>query len=144
MKTQLICLLLLGVLLANCSEKKVTDVATVSEESTSKVLDHHWEAFKANDLEATMADYTEESVLITPEKTYKGLQEIRENFIFAFGLFPKDSSSLKLNKSIVQQDVGYILWEATAPKLKLSFGTDTFIIHNGKILRQTYAGVVAP
>jgi hypothetical protein len=137
-------LLFIVLLLTSCERKSVIDVTTVSEESTSKVLDHHWEAFKANDLEATMADYTEESVLITPDKTYKGLKEIRENFIFAFSLFPKDSSTLKLNKSIVNQDVGYIIWEASAPKLNLSFGTDTFIIHNGKIIRQTYAGVAAP
>jgi hypothetical protein len=144
MKFQLLCLSLIVLLLSNCETKTAVDVATVSEESTSKVLDHHWEAFKANDLEATMADYTEESVLITPDKTFKGLSEIRENFIFAFSLFPKDSSTLKLNKSIVHNDVGYIIWEASAPKLNLSFGTDTFIVQNGKIIRQTYAGVAAP
>ena len=144
MKIQLLYLPLIALLLTNCEKKTVADVAVVSEEATSKVLDHHWEAFKANDLEATMADYTDESVLITPDKTYKGLKEIRENFIFAFSVFPKDSSTLKLNKSVVQQDVGYIIWEASAPKLKLSFGTDTFIIQNGKIIRQTYAGVAAP
>ena len=121
-----------------------TAVPSISEESTSKVLDHHWEAFGANDLEATMADYTEESILITPDKTFKGLKEIRDNFVFAFTIFPKGSSTLKLSKSIVQQDVGYITWEATTPKMKKSFNTDTFIVHDGKIVRQTYAGLVAP
>jgi hypothetical protein len=145
MKTHFLCLSLIVLLLTNCSGvKTVTDVPSISEESTSKVLDHHWVAFKANDLEATMADYTEESVLITPDKTFKGLKEIRENFVFAFSIFPKDSSTLKLNKSIVHKDVGYIIWEASAPKLNLSFGTDTFIVQNGKIIRQTYAGVAAP
>ena len=150
MKINLLCLSLMIILFANCSEKKPAadapsaEGATISEESTSKVLDHHWEAFKANDLEATMADYTEESVLVTPDKTFKGLGEIRENFVFAFSMFPKDSSTLKLNKTVVHQDVGYIIWEASAPKIKLSFGTDTFIVQNGKIIRQTYAGVVAP
>jgi hypothetical protein len=145
MKIHLLYLSLIVLLLANCSGvKTVSDAPSVSEESTAKVLDHHWVAFRANDLEATMADYSEESVLITPDKTFKGLKEIRENFVFAFGLFPKDSSTLKLNKSIVHKDVGYIIWEASAPKLKLSFGTDTFIIQNGKIVRQTYAGVTAP
>jgi murein endopeptidase len=41
----------------------------VSEDQTKEVLDHHWLAFKANDLEETMKDYTEESVLITPNRT---------------------------------------------------------------------------
>ena len=162
MKIQLLSISLMILLFTNCSEKKTaTDVSSaspdsvavpsvstggpsISEESTSKVLDHHWVAFGANDLEAVMADYTDESILITPEKTYKGLKEIRDNFVFAFTVFPKGKSTLKLRKSIVQQEVGYITWEATTPKMKKSFNTDTFIIHDGKIVRQTYAGLVAP
>src|SRR3990170_1843090 len=80
-----------------------------NEESTKQVLDHHWAAFKANDLEETMEDYTDESVLITPNGTYNGLEEIRTNFINAFKAFPKDSATFILDKSIVVKDVGYIL-----------------------------------
>lgn len=115
----------------------------IDEATTKKVLEHHWATFQANDLDGTMADYTEESVLITPDHTYKGLKEIRENFINAFKAFPKDNATLKLNKSVVSGDVGYILWEATTPTFNLTYATDTFIIQNGKIVRQTYAGVAA-
>lgn len=135
---------LLILLLWSCEVNTHTKVTTESsEEKTKEVLDHHWETFKANDLDGVMADYTDESVLITPDKTFKGLAEIRENFVYAFSLFPKDSSTLQLDKSIVQQDVGYIIWQATAPKIKVTFGTDTFIIQNGKIVRQTFAGVMS-
>jgi hypothetical protein len=146
MKTLLLSFIILICLLVNCSERKTTtgNTPSISEESTSQILKHHWDAFRSSDLEGTMADYTEESVLITPEKTYKGLAEIRENFVLAFALYPKDSSILTLEKSIVQQDVGYIIWQAITPKFKLTFGTDTFIIQDGKIIRQTYAGVVSP
>jgi hypothetical protein len=71
----------------------------------------------------------------------KGLREIRENFESAFVVYPQSATTMQLNKSIVQRDVGYILWEATAPKIKLSLGTDTFIVRNGKITSQTHAGV---
>ena len=113
----------------------------ISEEKTKEILDHHWMAFQKNDLEATMEDYIEESVLITPNATYKGLGQIRENFVSAFQAFPKDSSKFTLNKSVVVNDVGYILWQAKTPKFELSYATDTFIIREGKIIRQTYAGV---
>ena len=138
--------ILLATALAFGCEVKTNAVVTTapSEEKTKEVLDHHWTVFQANDLEATMADYTEESVLITPDKTFKGLAEIRENFVYAFSLFPKDSTTFQLDKSIVNQDVGYIIWQATSPKVKITFGTDTFIIRDGKIVRQTYAGVAAP
>jgi hypothetical protein len=135
----------ISLLLTNCSTKiAATENASINSETTKQVLEHHWNTFKANDLEGTMADYTEESILITPDKTYKGLAEIRENFVSAFAAFPKDSATMQLQKSIVQQDVGYIIWSAVTPKFKLSYATDTFIIHNGKIVRQTYAGVADP
>ena len=140
-----ICIMTTLLLLAGaCTVKKTVEHSdSISEAKTKEILQHHWDAFQANDLDATLADYTEESVLITPDKTFKGLTEIRENFEFAFSIFPKDSTTMKLNKFIVTGDVGYIIWEARAPKLSLSFGTDTFIIRDGKIIRQTFAGVVA-
>ena len=145
MKSLLLSLGLFALLLTNCSEKNAASENTsINPETTKQVLEHHWDAFKANDLEGTMADYTEESVLITPDKTFKGLAEIRENFVNAFAAFPKDSTTMQLQKSIVQQDVGYIIWDAVTPKFKLSYATDTFIIQNGKIVRQTYAGVAGP
>ena len=133
------------VLLAACTIKKeVASTATINEEQTKEILQHHWDAFQANDLEATMADYTEASILVTPDRTFKGLAAIRENFEYAFAVLPKDSTTMKLTKTIVVEDIGYIHWEAKTPKLNFSFGTDTFIIHDGKILRQTFAGVVTP
>ena len=119
-------------------------LAKNTEEITREIVDHHWKTFRDNDLEGTLADYTDESVLITPNRIYKGMKEIRENFVSAFDVFPKNATTMQLNKSVVQRDVGYILWEANGPKVKLSFGTDTFVIKNGKIVSQTYAGVATP
>lgn len=115
----------------------------IDEEQTRAVMEHHWKAFKENDMEAVMADYTEESFLITPDTTYKGLGAIRDNFIQAFRVFPadQDPQSLTLLKMVVEQDVGYIIWEASTPSLRLRFATDTFLIRNGKIVRQTYGGI---
>lgn len=116
----------------------------IDEVVTQAVLDHHWETFVSNDLEGVMEDYTDESVLITPDATYIGLEEIRQNFINAFQAFPAQNSKLTLNQSKVVKDVGYILWEADTPQMNLTYATDSFIIRNGKIIRQTYAGVAVP
>lgn len=130
-------------LLVGCTQNNnmETDQATIDPEVTRQVLEHHWETFVANDLEGVMADYTEESVLITPDATYEGLDEIRENFINAFEAFPSDGSTLTLTKSVVEQGIGYITWEAQTPGFDLLFGTDTFVIKNGKIVQQTYGGL---
>jgi hypothetical protein len=124
----------------SCAERAGSDT-DISEEKTKQVLDHHWTAFKNNNLEATMEDYTEESVLITPNATYSGLDQIRNNFVTAFKMFPTDSSTLNLTKSVAVKDVGYILWQAKTPTFTLTYATDSFIIRDGKIIRQTYAGL---
>lgn len=142
-------LLVLGVFFQSCNTEKTDDRQTdtqnseisFSEEKTKEVLSHHWEAFKNNDLEETMKDYAEESVLVTPNATYTGLEEIRTNFVNAFKTFPKDSTTFTLDKSLVAQDIGYILWKSKTPSFNLTFATDTFIIRDGKIIRQTFAGV---
>lgn len=126
-----------------CTTRQSNSSDLSDEAATKAVLEHHWRSFQENDLEGTMADYSEESILITPDKIYKGLKEIRGNFESAFAAFPKQSTIMQLNKSVVQHDVGYIIWEATSPTVKLTYGIDTFIIRNGKIIRQTYAGVNA-
>jgi hypothetical protein len=134
------CLFVLVCMLTACTQNE-NPADQFSEEKTKETLDHHWMAFQNNDLEGTMEDYTEESVLITPNATFKGLDQIRENFVNAFKAFPKDSTTFNLNKLIVIKDVGYILWRAKTPTFDLTYATDTFIIREGKIIRQTYAGV---
>lgn len=127
--------------LASCVSEKSDESESIDPAMTQKVLDHHWETFVNNDLEGVMEDYTEESVLITPDTTYRGLDAIRENFVNAFEAFPSGGSTLTLNKSVVEKDVGYILWQASTEDFELRFATDTFIIRDGKIIRQTYGGV---
>jgi hypothetical protein len=135
--------LLILVAAISCNEKSpVTGTPpAIDEASTRAVLEHHWKTFAENDLVGVMEDYAEESVLITPDKTFVGLDEIRENFEFAFTLFPRDSTRMVLQKTIIEGDLAYIIWSAESPKLNLGFGTDSFVIRDGKIIRQTYAGV---
>ena len=114
---------------------------SINQDKTKQVLAHHWEAFTQNNMDEVMADYTEESVLITPDATFKGLGQIRKNFEDAYIKFPKDKTVFQLNKQVLDRDVAYILWQAKTPTFNLSYATDTFIIRNGKIIRQTYAGV---
>ncbi|HLT08501.1 MAG TPA: nuclear transport factor 2 family protein [Cyclobacteriaceae bacterium] len=135
-------LMLCMIALGGCQSS--TSNGDIDESTTQEVLDHHWQTFVANDLEGVMEDYTEESILVTPNGTYKGLEQIRQNFINAFNSFPYQSSTLTLAQSKVVQDIGYILWEADTPNFTLEYATDTFIIRDGKIIRQTYAGVSTP
>lgn len=131
------------VFLSGCASDQPVETESIDAQVTRQVLDHHWQTFRDNDLEGVMEDYTEESILITPDTTYKGLDAIRQNFIQAFEAFPEEENPLTLHKSVVEQDVGYILWEASTSQFELLFATDTFIIRDGKIIRQTYGGITS-
>lgn len=131
---------------AACADKTKVEQSSssIDEVTTQSVLDHHMKTFLGNDLEGIMADYTEESVLVTPNNTLKGITEIRDNFARVFTMLPKDSINFKMNKSLVVKDLAYIIWECDAPKIKFEYGSDSFIVQNGKIIRQTFAGIVTP
>jgi hypothetical protein len=137
---KLLTIILFGCLISTGCSPDSSD-AEIDESQTRAVLNHHWETFVNNDLDGVMEDYTAESILITPNGTYIGLEEIRGNFVNAFKAFPTQEAELTLNESRVVKDVGYILWAANTPGFDLTYATDTFIIRNGKIVRQTYAGV---
>jgi hypothetical protein len=137
MKSSIYWLAALLLMFESCSPDSSSHI---NQEQTKQVVDHHWKAFKENNLEEVMADYTESSILITPDSTYRGLEAIRGNFIAAFQAFPAEQNPLKLNKTVVERDVAYILWQAKTATFDLLFATDTFIIQDGKILSQTYGG----
>jgi predicted SnoaL-like aldol condensation-catalyzing enzyme len=120
----------------NASEMKET---TLSDASRSLLL-RHLSSFQNNELEVLMSDYTRDSVLITEDKTYIGPEQIKSFFTSLIIHFPKDQSTFILNKMIVQDELVFIVWHANTPSLDVTFGTDTFIIKNGKILQQTFVG----
>ena len=108
--------------------------------TTEKVLAHHLESFGKGDVDEIMADYTDESVLYTPDGPLKGLAEIRPLFEKLTGEILPLGTDFKMLQQQIKDDVAYIAWTAESEKYKFPIGTDTFIIKNGKILIQTYAG----
>ena len=137
-------------LIASCNQKetKSEDVArtlpAISNEKTSEVLDRHLKAFLENDMELMMADYSEDAVLILPDSTYTGKEQIRSSFANAFKMFPKEGTSLTIDKKTINKNTAYIIWHGKSPDWEVSFGTDTFVIEDGKIQLQTFAAVMKP
>ena len=115
-------------------------VLSALSKDSENVLLRHLHSFGNNDLEALMSDYTEQSVLITHDKTYNGRNEIKTFFKELMTHFPKEDSNFKLEKLVVNDELGFIVWQASTPSLQVSLGTDTFLIKRGKIYQQTFAG----
>lgn len=116
----------------------------IDQETTQAVLNHHLEAFGANDLDAIMEDYADEATLITPDATFQGKEQIRAFFEGLFPSFPTEGTAFEMDTAVVYNEAAYILWHATTPTIDVPLGTDTFIILDGKIKIQTFAGVINP
>jgi hypothetical protein len=109
--------------------------------ATEKVLKHHLDSFAAGDLEAILSDYTEESFMITPDGTSKGIDELREFFAGLLQGLPPGSRFV-VQKQTIEGEYAYIVWSAGSAKMMIPFGTDTFRIVKGKIVAQTFAGQI--
>ena len=104
----------------------------MSTEDTKAVLDHHQEMLDAGDVDGLMSDYTEDSVFITNlGGAVKGLEGIRSVFAATAGGMP----GFELLGEVVEGDVAYIWWTSEG----IPFGTDTFVVRDGKIATQTVA-----
>jgi tetrahydromethanopterin S-methyltransferase subunit F len=103
--------------------------------STEAVLQNHLRAATVG-VDAVMQDYTDRSVLITRDATYRGLAEIRGFFTALFGELPAGFfGAMKMIRQEIVGEVAYILWER---KPIISQATDTFVVRDGKILFQTF------
>ena len=104
--------------------------------STEATLAHHLGAF-AEGVDSIMRDYTEGSILFTPQGPLAGLDPIRSFFDgFLTNSPPELLRAFTLIRQDVHGEVAYVLWKAD-PFIPLA--TDTFLIRDGKIVAQSFA-----
>lgn len=122
----------------------VEEAPAISSDTTKEVLVRHLEAFGANDLAGIMADYAEEAILVTPDSTYTGQAAIEGLFTGLFPAFPTGETTINLDKMVIDNELAFIVWNGDSPVFDVPFATDTFVIVDGKIQKQTFAGVLNP
>jgi ketosteroid isomerase-like protein len=101
-----------------------------------ETLQHHLKALSAQDVDGVVSDYTDESVLITPDATIRGTSALRDFFTEILKSMPGLMDAITLSRQEIEGDVAYIVW--TAPGF-VTLGTDTFFVRDGKIAVQTFA-----
>lgn len=110
---------------------------TNTTEQSVTMLQDHITAVAKGDLAAIADHYTAESVLILPDQTLKGQDQVRGFYAHLLAAMPADwLVGFNLIRQDVQGEVAYMLWQA--PPL-IPLATDTFVIRNSKIVAQTFA-----
>ena len=112
--------------------------------STQEILEHHLASFAASDVEATLSDYTESSVMLTPQGALRGLAAIRAFFETAYAEFRQPGTQLKLQQMLVDGDCAFVAWEGETSANTYEAATDTFVIRDGRIALQTFGVKVTP
>jgi len=111
--------------------------------STKEVLERHLRSFGEHDLEGILSDYAPGAIFFTPEGPLKG-DEINTFFQALLTEFEKPGAAFSLKHQSTEGEYGYILWTAETADNVYGLGTDTFVVRDGKIAVQSFAGKVTP
>jgi ketosteroid isomerase-like protein len=107
----------------------------MAKPTTEAVLQHHGQALMSRNVDELIKDYTEDSVFFTPNGVAKGLKGIRAAFTGLMAMFPPEvSANMKNIKQEIDGEYAYVIW-TMLPAVKS--GSDTFHVHNGKIMMQS-------
>lgn len=107
-------------------------VLTRSTPTTQQVLDRHMATLLARDIDGVMADYAPNCFIITGDRVVRGLDKVRKMFE---GIPAGMADGFEITRQVVHGEIAIIDWKSA----RVPFGTDTFVIRNGKIVAQTVA-----
>ena len=112
--------------------------------TTEQVFQRHLQAFVGRDFDRLELDYAPDAMLLTNLGTFRGRQQIRSFFVKLLSEILPEGSTFNFQQQVVEGEVAFLVWSASAPAFDLPFVTDTYIIRNGAIVLQTGAGAVHP
>ena len=112
--------------------------------STKDIIDRHLEFFGKGNLKGILSDYAPGAVLFTPDGPLRGADAIKPFFQALIAEFGKPGSVFRMKQQFVEGDYAYILWTAETADNVYELGTDTFVVQDGKIVAQSFAGKITP
>jgi len=119
-------------------------IETHTMKSTNDIIDHHLKAFADRDLNGVLSDYAPDVTFFTQRGPLRGVEAIRPLFQALITEFAKPGAKFSLERQAVEGDHGYILWTAETADNVYDLGTDTFTVQDGKIVAQSFTGVIRP
>jgi ketosteroid isomerase-like protein len=110
---------------------------------TESVVRNHLQAFlEQKGVAAIVSDYDENARFISEAQIYQGKHEIYGFFTEFINALPAGGiDSFSLRSLRVDGNIAYITWSVGSD---IPLGTDTFVVHDGKIVSQTFAMYAHP
>ena len=89
----------------------------------------------AGDIDGIVEDYADDAVFITPDGVRRGKEGVREGFERLLADLP--DADWQVPTQIIEGDLLFIEWNATAKDTRAQDGIDTFVFREGLIRAQT-------
>ena len=118
--------------------------------STKEVLERHLKCLSAGDLAGFLAEYAPDAVVFRPVGfagaggIAKGFAEFRPAFSALFKEFARSGTRFEIRQQAIEGDYACIIWEAETEENIYELGSDTYVIKEGKIIFQSFAGKIVP
>jgi len=100
------------------------------------IVNRHMAAAGKGDIDAMANDYADDAVVLTAGHATQGKAAIRAMFDAMLGPKAK-KSDIKPTKVWSDGDVGFVTWVMNAGTPGAVNGTDSFVVHHGKVVVQS-------
>ena len=107
-------------------------------EQIEQTVARHLQALTQS-IDAVLSNYTEASVLFTPNGPVRGLGELKNFYETVLASMPGLIEAVQIQRQDVNGDTAYVVWTAEP---YFSLASDTFVIRDGKIMTQTFVGIM--
>ena len=101
-------------------------------------------AFGRGDVDAIVAQYQPDAVVITPQGTMRGTAQIRQMIEGIIGEFARPGVSFELMHQAAEGPVVNFVWTAKTESNVYDLGTETYLLVDGKAAYQTFAAKITP
>lgn len=110
--------------------------------SIQDVLNHHMTCVSRSDVDGIMEDYTDSSILFSPDGPLQGMAAIRQFFVtLTTEMMPAGTNFVSVRHDAVGDTV-FLLWHAESNTMKFHLGAETLVIREGKIVTHSFAAAV--
>ena len=129
-------------LLPSLSSAKNADDGFLSlARTTEEIWNHHIKSFGDHNLEEILSDYSDDSFMIVNNNVISGREKLSVAFEQLFKLFGNGVQTMI--GYTIKENIIFITWNfAPNNDSTVYFGTDSFVIVNGKIQTQTIASTL--
>lgn len=111
-------------------------------QSVVDVLSHHMTCVSRSDVDGIMQDYTDSSVLFSPDGVLTTLDLIREFYVTLTSRMLPPGTNFTSIRHDIRGDTAFLIWKADTHALKFHLGVETIVIRDGKIVTHSFAAAV--